>query len=229
MNYKIILFDLDDTLLDFGANEIESLNKLFKQHGYALTDEVFGIYNSINKQLWADYEDGKITLDQVLYTRFSKTLLQLGDQVDGIEWENGYREHLGNGHQLIEDAIEVCDLLSKTHRLFIVTNGVTKTQIKRLEMSGLYNYFEDVFVSHSIGFQKPKKEFFDHVKNHIIGFDANETLIIGDSLNSDIKGGNLAGIDTCWMNLKQQKPSCEIKPTYTISRLEQLFTILNNN
>lgn len=225
MSYKILLFDLDNTLLDFCANETDSLNKLFQKHGYIFTDELFELYISVNKQLWADYENGKIELDDVLNSRFSETMLRLGKEVDGIEWENQYRELLGNGCQLIEGALEVCRRLSESHRLFVITNGITKTQIKRLKQSGLYEFFEDIFISQSIGSQKPSKEFFDYVMSHIKGFNGKEALIIGDSLNTDIKGGLMSGIDTCWFNSKLHECSPEIRTTYTIASLEELYDI----
>ena len=225
MSYKTLLFDIDDTLLDFGANETDSLDKLFQQHGYAFSDELFRVYNSVNKQLWADYENGDIILADVLNSRFSKTMLQLGIVVDGIKWENAYRELLGNGSQLMEGALELCQSLSASHRLFVITNGVTKTQIKRLKESGLYEFFEDIFDSQSIGFQKPSKEFFDYVMSHIRDFDLKEALIIGDSLNTDIKGGLLSGIDTCWINRKSQKCSAEIQSTYMVASLVELYDI----
>ena len=112
MKYKILLFDLDDTLLYFAANEADSLNRLFQQHGYVFTDELFHLYDSVNKQLWADYENGHIPLSEVLNSRFSKTMSKLGVSVDGTEWEDQYREHLGNGCQLMEGALEVCQSLS---------------------------------------------------------------------------------------------------------------------
>lgn len=225
MSYKILLFDLDDTLLDFGANETDSLNKLFQQHGYIFSDELFQVYNSVNKQLWADYENGTIALEEVLNTRFSKTMLQLGTVVDGIEWEDQYRELLGNGCQLMEGALELCQSLSVSHRLFVVTNGITQTQIKRLKQSGLYEFFEDVFDSQSIGYQKPSKEFFDYVMSHINNFCIEEALMIGDSLNTDIKGGLMSGIDTCWINRRAQKCSAEIQSTYTVTNLSELYSI----
>jgi 2-haloacid dehalogenase len=225
MSYKILLFDLDDTLLDFGANEAESLTKLFQQHGYTFSDELFQVYNSVNKQLWADYENGKIVLEDVLNSRFSQTMLRLGQVVDGIEWENEYRELLGNGCQHMEGALEVCQSLSASHRLFVVTNGITRTQIKRLQQSGLYDFFEDIFDSQSIGFQKPSKQFFDYVMSHIKDFNKKEALIIGDSLNTDIKGGLLAGIDTCWMNRAAKKGSVDMQSTYTITSLVELYDI----
>lgn len=225
MKYKILLFDLDDTLLDFAANEDDSLSKLFKQHGYTLTDEVFQLYASVNRQLWADYENGVIELREVLNSRFSKTMTKLGVSVDGTEWEDQYREHLGNGCQLVKGALEVCQSLSKSHRLYVVTNGVAKTQLKRLKQAGLYEYFEAIYDSQSIGFQKPTIEFFDYVISHIEDFNKSEALIIGDSLNTDIRGGNLAGIDTCWMKGKTQMSSTEIQSTYTITRLDELYDI----
>ncbi len=225
MSYKILLFDLDDTLLDFSANEADSLNKLFQQHGYTFSDELFRVYNSVNKQLWTDYENGTIALDDVLNSRFSETMLRLGKVVDGIEWENLYRELLGNGCQLIEGALEVCQSLSVSHRLFVVTNGIAETQSKRIKQAGLYKFFEDIFDSQSVGFQKPSKEFFSYVMSHIKNFDIKEALVIGDSLNTDIKGGLLAGIDTCWVNRTSQKCSAEIQSTYTVTSLVGLYDI----
>lgn len=228
MSYKTLLFDLDDTLLDFGANEADSLSKLFQQHGYVFSEELFQVYNSVNNQLWADYENGIVALADVLNTRFSETMLKLGKTVDGVDWENNYRELLSNGCQLVEGALELCQSLSISHRLFVITNGVTKTQINRLKQSGLYDYFEDVFDSQSIGAQKPSKEFFNYVMSHIKDFNANEALVIGDSINTDIKGGLLSGIDTCWINSKLQKCPDEIQSTYTITSLAELYSILQN-
>ncbi|MGO4376161.1 YjjG family noncanonical pyrimidine nucleotidase, partial [Paenibacillus sp. MCAF20] len=162
---------------------------------------MFRVYNSVNKQLWAEYENGNLTLDLVLNSRFSETMMKLDINVDGIEWENAYRELLGNGSQLLmEGALEVCQSLSVSHRLFVITNGITQTQIKRLKQAGLFEFFEDIFDSQSIGYQKPSTKFFDYVRYQINDFNAKEALIIGDSLNTDIKGGNLSGIDTCWVN-----------------------------
>lgn len=223
MSYNILLFDLDDTLLDFGANETDSLNQLFEHHGYTLSDELLQIYRSVNKQLWTDYENGVIELQVVLNSRFSETLSRLDKVVDGLQWENKYRELLGSGVQLhMDGALEICQSLSASHRLFIITNGITQTQIKRLKQAGLYPFFEDIFDSQSIGFQKPSTQFFDYVMSHIKDFNKKEALIIGDSLNTDIKGGLLSGIDTCWINRKGLEHPEEIPSTFTITSLLEL-------
>ncbi len=225
MNYKILLFDLDDTLLDFSANELDSLTKLFELHGISFTDEIFHTYSVVNRKLWDAYESSEISLETVLHTRFSETLNKLGQEADGIAWEMDYRKYLSEGYQMMEGALQVCEELSKTHRLFVVTNGVTTTQINRLKLSGLYDYFEDIFTSQNIGFQKPAKEFFDYVTTHIKNFDREAALIIGDSLSTDIKGGNLAGIHTCWMNPKSKTCPEHINCNYTITKLSELLTL----
>jgi 2-haloacid dehalogenase len=225
MKYRILLFDLDDTLLDFAANEAVSLKTLFERHGIALTDEVFQVYNAVNKQLWIDYENGRIELDKVLNTRFSETLLRLGKAVDGAEWESVYRELLGNGSQLIDGALELCQRLSVSHRLFAITNGVAETQMRRLKLSGLLPYFEGIFDSQSIGYQKPLKEFFDYVMGHIRDFNKKEALIIGDSLSTDIKGGIISGIDTCWINRHSRERAADIPSTYMVASLAELYDI----
>jgi len=225
MKYKILLFDLDDTLLDFRAIEAISLPVLFESFGFSLTPEWLDVYNKINKQLWIDYEKGLIALQDVLNSRFSKAMKKLGYQVNGAEWEARYGQLLLNGHIRIEGALEVCKQLHKRHRLFIITNGLTKTQIKRLKDAKLYKYFEDIFTSEQIGAAKPSAKFFDYIAQHIPDFDKTQTLIIGDSLGTDIKGGILAGIDTCWFN-RFKLESGKISPTYTITKLTDLYSIL---
>ena len=224
MGYRILLFDLDGTLLDFDANEADSLKKLFESKGHPFTDEIRQTYHSINSRLWTEYEEGKISQPEVLNTRFAETMARFGFSVDGAEWERSYREFLGNGAQLIDGALELCRLLSASHRLFAVTNGVTKTQLRRLELSGLSPFFEGVFTSQDIGIQKPEKAFFEHVMSHIEGFERREALMIGDSLTTDIAGGNRVGVDTCWVNLKGKK-GAGIGCTYTVTSLEELIPL----
>lgn len=226
MKYEMLLFDLDDTLLDFEANERESLEKLFTDNGFAFNKEIFDTYHRINKELWNGYEKGTLDLNEVLNTRFSKTLHQLGQTVDGVLWEMQYRTLLGQGYQLMEGAYDLCQQLSKSHRLFIITNGVTETQLNRLRLSRLHPFFENIFTSQELGYQKPAKEFFDYVKEHIKEFKADKALVIGDSLSSDIKGGYLAGIDTCWINRKNTENTSGIPITYTITKLPELYSIL---
>lgn len=224
--YKTLLFDVDDTLLDFQKAEKMALRMLFEEKGIPLTSEVEVQYKTINKSLWDAFEEGKVNRDEVVNTRFSILFKEYGEEVDGILFENNYRSYLEEGNQLIQGAFEFINQIQSEYDLYIVTNGISKTQDKRLRNAGLHTLFQDVFVSEDTGFQKPMKEYFDYVFEQIPNFAPEEGLIIGDLLSADIKGGYVAGIDTCWFNPEKKSNNSEIVPTYEVQNFEELYAIL---
>jgi len=224
--YRTLLFDVDDTLLDFGAAEKDALRLLFEEMNIPLTAEIEALYKRINHGLWKLFEEGTMERDEVVNTRFALLFKELGQEVDGARFERKYRAYLEEGHALIEGAMELIADLQHRYDLYVVTNGVSKTQYKRLLAAGLHPIFKHVFVSEDTGYQKPMKEFFDYVFARIPGFDVEQALIIGDSLTADIKGGQLAGLDTCWFNPARKPNETVIVPTYEIQRLDELYGIL---
>ncbi|NTU27393.1 noncanonical pyrimidine nucleotidase, YjjG family [Bacillus tequilensis] len=225
--YRTLLFDVDDTILDFKAAEALALRLLFEDQNIPLTDEMKTQYKTINQSLWRAFEEGKITRDEVVNTRFSTLFKEYGYEADGALLEQKYRRFLEKGHQLMDGAFDLISNLQLQFDLYIVTNGVSKTQYKRLRDSGLFPFFKDIFVSEDTGYQKPMKEYFDYVFARIPQFSAEHTLIIGDSLTADMKGGQLAGLDTCWFNPDLKQNELEVMPTYEIRELEELYRILN--
>ncbi|WP_062239560.1 YjjG family noncanonical pyrimidine nucleotidase [Fictibacillus sp. FJAT-27399] len=224
--YKTLLFDVDDTLLDFGAAESTALHMLCEEQQITFTSELESLYKKINQGLWQAFEEGEIERDEVLNTRFSLLLKEYGHEADGRLLEEIYRGFLSEGNQLIEGALELITVLQDRFDLYIVTNGVSKTQDKRLRSSGLHPLFKGIFVSEDTGFQKPMKEYFDYVFARIPDFSLEQGLIIGDSLNADMKGGQLAGLDTCWFNPKKKTNHTDMVPTYEIQKLDELYQIL---
>jgi len=224
--YKTLLFDVDDTLLDFQKAEKVALRMLFEEKGIPLTSEVEAQYKKINKNLWDAFEEGEINRDEVVNTRFSILFKEYGEEVDGILFENNYRSYLEEGDQLMQGAFEFINQIQSEYDLYIVTNGISKTQDKRLRNAGLHSLFKDIFVSEDTGFQKPMKEYFDYVFERIPNFSFEEGLIIGDSLSADIKGGYVAGIDTCWFNPEKKSNDSEIVPTYEVHNFEELHALL---
>lgn len=225
--YKTLFFDVDDTLLDFEAAEKLALQLLFEEQNIPLNAEIEERYKRINQGLWKSFEDGKLSRDEVVNNRFSILFSEYGKEVNGPFLEKNYRSYIEQGHQLVDGAKELFTELHNDYDLFIVTNGVSKTQDKRLRDSGLFPLFKGIFVSEDTGYQKPMKEFFDYVFARIPHFELNDALIIGDSLSSDIKGGELAGLDTCWFNPKMKPNHSDISPTYQIHKLEELKQIVS--
>ncbi|NWL89030.1 noncanonical pyrimidine nucleotidase, YjjG family [Paenibacillus sp. 79R4] len=224
--YRTLLFDVDDTLLDFKAAERLALRLLFEEQQMELTEEIEAHYEHVNQGLWRAFEEGRIDRDEVVNTRFALLLKEYGHEVDGVLLEQRYRSYLEQGHQLIDGALELISALQGGYDLHIVTNGVSKTQDRRLRDSGLHPMFTNIFVSEDTGYQKPMKEFFDYVFARIPDFNPQRALIIGDSLSSDIKGGQLAGMDTCWYNPIGKENNTDIVPTYEIRTLQELYQIL---
>ncbi len=226
MKKKFLLFDADRTLLDFSASEKSALAKTFAEYALPFPDAVYQYHLVNNAKLWEDYEKGLIDRQAVLYTRFVRLFEHFGYEGDGVAFEDSYRHNLDHSCDLFPETMEVVQTLYKTHLLYIVTNGVASTQKTRMRDSGLAPYFQELFISEEIGYQKPQKEFFDHCFAHIPDFDPAQALIIGDSLTSDIKGGNIAGVETCWFNPEGKKNHTDAEVDYEIHSLKDLYTLL---
>ena len=226
-----MLFDVDNTLLDFDANEEEAFKAVMKEMDQAWSEELFETYKELNTDLWKRIERNEVTVEQGVNRRFSDLMAKYGKAVDGVLWEKTYRKYLNLGIQEIPQAHQVLRRLEESgHELYVITNGVTKTQESRMARSGLDQYFREMFISGRIGAGKPSGEFFDYVKSHVPGFEEKEALVIGDSLSSDIRGGADAGIPTCWFTRNADAAARDraleesgAKPDYIIGSLPEIF------
>lgn len=226
MTYETILLDIDGTLIDFHACEKSAFQKVCSYHNIKCNDEIYQKYSMINLKLWEQYEKGIISRETIFNTRFVKLFSDLNMNYDGITFEHIYQSLLAEEHDLIPGALEVTQYLSKKYNLYVVTNGVATTQLIKLKNTGLDKYMKNIFISETVGYQKPMKEFFDYCFERIDDIDLATTMIIGDSLTSDILGGNNAGIATCWYNPKKTKNNIEVNIDYMISNLEELYQLL---
>lgn len=227
MKYDTILFDADNTILDFDKAEFEALRRAFGQYNIQVTDELVRVYRKNNVALWQQLEKGLVTKDYVLNNRFINTAKELSLDCDILAVSKLYEEYLHEGHYVIEGAKAVLQgLIDMGARLYLVTNGVLTIQNSRLKGSGIGKYFVERFISEEVGYPKPQVEFFNHCFERIENFDRSKTLIVGDSLTSDIQGGINAGIDSCWYNPKHEQNTRGIEPTYKIDDLDKLFEIV---
>lgn len=228
MKYEIILFDVDDTLLDFGISEKKALHEVFLEFGLPTgVKDYAGCYQEISEVLWRDLEQGLIDLSNLGVERFKRLFLKHGLDIDADVFSRAYLGHLGKEIHLMPGAIEVCEKLGGC-RLAIITNGFTTVQTARIGGSPLCNTFETLIVSQEAGFQKPDRGIFDYAFSKLKITDKSKALIVGDSLTSDIQGGLNYGMDTCWYNPQQKGNNLGIKPTYEIRKLTDLLEIVGS-
>lgn len=227
MTYTTLLFDVDDTLLDFKAAEKQALRNLFEAEGLSFTTELQELYRETNEARWRALEAGTMTQEEVVNGRFGAFFQLLGQEVDSMALEGKYREYLNHGTQLLGNSLTVVQTLAENFDLYVVTNGLSITQFKRLEGAGLLPYFKEIIVSEDTGYQKPMLEFFDYTFAKIPNFEREKTAIIGDSLTSDIQGGINAGIDTIWLQPNGDEKATKVQPTYQIQALEELYSLLS--
>lgn len=223
MKYEWILFDLDNTILDFDVSEHYALEQTLLQVGISFQPIHLSIYEKINRKCWDAFEAGTLPQRDINESRFSQFLVALDrPQTDAIELGNYYLEQLSEKAVFMEGADELLDAHYQKYKLGIVTNGLKEVQRPKLEKNNLMHYFEIIVVSDEIGVSKPHVQFFDNAFTEMKFPSKEKVLIIGDSLNSDVKGGNNYGIETCWYNPNKKKNRTNIQPTYEINNLKEL-------
>lgn len=225
--YQNLLFDLDDTLLDYGAAEDHSLRTLFEEYDLQLTPEVKRTFQDYNVKMWQRYERGELDWQAMqvhLFGDYFKVYHQL--KVDGRQVIEHYLDLLAGNHQLVPGTRTIMPYLKKQgYSIYAVTNGQARVQRARMKDAHLRQYFDGVFISEIVGAQKPSKEMFDIVLDEIGGSPAN-TVMIGDSLSSDIQGGVNAHLDTGWYNPYGKRNTTRLKPTFEFHALRELQSIL---
>ncbi len=196
---RTILLDLDNTLLDFNQAERKALARTLEKLGIEPQESTLRLYSQLNMAQWKLLEQGKLTRPQVKTRRYQLLFEKLGVERSAEQAARLYEGFLAEGHFFMDGAQEVLEELSPRYRLYLVTNGTARVQQSRLGSAGIGRYFQGYFISEAIGFDKPRKEFFDFCFSVIPDFCREETVIVGDSLSSDIQGGKNAGIRTIWL------------------------------
>ena len=223
-----ILWDVDGTLLDFIAAEKAAIKTLFGEFNLGqCSDEMIKRYSEINKTYWQRLERGEITKQEVLVGRFKEFFKSEGIDISVVEEFNSlYQLRLGDTIVYHDDSLDIIKSLQDRVRQYVVSNGTVEAQSKKLRLSGLGELVDGIFLSEHIGVEKPNIEFFDKVLEEIKPADRSSILIVGDSLTSDIQGGNNAGIVTCWYNPLGDKAPDKYRIDYEISDLHQIYEII---
>lgn len=231
MKYKHIFFDLDHTLWDFETNSYQTLQELYDHNNLSSrgipTFEIF--YNSYvihNEMLWDRFRKGFINRNDLRTKRFRLTLLdfKIGDEKLSEALSEQFLKILPGKTALFPYTVEVLDYLTeKQYPLHMITNGFEETQLLKMRNAGINHYFTHIITSEAAGSLKPYREIFDYAIGKA-ATTAADSIMIGDALDLDIAGAHNVGMDQVYFN--PAIPATSLQPTYTISCLSELKTIL---
>lgn len=223
--YKYLLWDIDGTVLDFLASEEYAIRTLFEKYNIGkCSDEQLKLYSKINTKYWQKLEKNELSKAEILVGRFREFFDVIGVDVTIAEKFNAdYQITLGDYIKFIDNAKEILLSQKGKYTLVAVTNGTKLAQEKKLRLSGLDEIFDAIFISENVGAEKPNREYFDYVFKQLGITNKNEVLLIGDSLTSDMKGGFIAGVDTCWFNPSHNTNTLGITVTYEIDCLDKIM------
>ena len=224
--YEYLLFDADNTLFDFEAANHNAFAATCEYCGLDYSEELYEFYESINRPLWHQLDKGEVTKEFLVVERFRRFLAAMGIDRDPAECNRIQLAGLGSSTALLPHALEVIQTLSRTHKIYIVTNAVASVQRSRLANSELAPYITAAFISEEAGAAKPSLAYFDYVMARIDGITKENCLVIGDSLSSDIQGANNAGLRGCWFNLKNEPRPDDVTIDYEIRDLRELYDIV---
>lgn len=228
--YQHLFFDLDHTLWDFDANAKTTLTQIYGEFGLhtrvnAAFDDFYQKYLFHNQELWDRYHKGLISAEDLKWKRMWRTMLdfKIADEPLAREISGKFLEILPTQKVVFPHTFEVLDfLIAKKYELHLITNGFEKTQWTKLQHSGLDKYFTHVITSEGSNSLKPKKEIFEFAMDKAKA-NVTESIMIGDNLDCDIQGAINAGMDSIFVN--HINATTLIKPTYTITHLQQLEEI----
>jgi len=225
--YEVLLIDLDNTLFDFEHSERSALKSTAKHFGIDMDYEYFEkIYHEVNKPLWQALERGEMDSETIKTERFVQLIKRLNLDFDAIEMSIYYIKRLGEGIELFPHAEEVCLALKQGYKLVALTNGIKAVQESRMHLSGLIRYFDALIISEEVGFSKPHPNIFEYALDKIGHTEKQSVLMIGDSMKADILGAHHVGIDTCWVNLKEEMSPEDPVFRFEVKKLKELLNFL---
>ena len=227
--YRFLLFDADNTLFDFDASEKQAFDEALEECGLPNPEGMYEAYSVYNEECWQKLERGELTKAELVVLRYAMTLERYGIDYDAAHLDEVYEKRLSRLAILLPGARELLAHFYGRVKMYIVTNGLTHVQRGRLSRTDLPKLVNDVFISEEMGSKKPDAAFFRMVAARIPGFELDKTLLIGDSLSSDIRGANNFGCDCVWFNPRRKTDDGGLRITKTVYDFTELRSFLEEH
>ncbi len=225
--YTTLFLDADGTIFDYDRGEKFAMEKSLQHFSIAgNSGELLELYRRINNSIWGDFEQGKISAEDLKIERFRRFADELRIKFDPVNFSRIYLDYLSQATFLLPGARQVLDQLKNNFTMILLTNGLSGVQRNRVRLAEMEDYFRELVISEEIGVAKPAPGIFAKAWEASGSPPREQVLMVGDSLGSDIKGGVGFGLDTCWLRSEGQEKPLELKPTYIIDQITELPDIL---
>lgn len=240
--YKILIFDLDDTLIDNVENTKYAFRKMVEAENEQYSDKNFIRWYEIDKKFWQDWQDDLIELPPHLkketgkksgkflnWLRAQRVLIYFNNKIDleeAIRLNYIFMNALTEVIIEVKGAHEILKYLSAKYYIIIGTNGPQVATKDKLLKIGCLKYVNEILSADMFGYMKPREEFFEAIQNHLNNYNNEEYLIIGDSLKSDVGLAMNCNFDSCWFNKNNERLADNYNPTIIINDLLDLKEIL---
>ena len=197
---KAIIFDLDNTLIDWKDEFIFALENVLKDLNLNFSKEKIEEINNAIDESENHYE--KLTKKDFLefVNRMCKVALPMEfvDKLIEAQKECSYQD---------EDVSDTLEYLSKKYKIYLITNWFTATQEGRLAKAGILKYFTKVYGA-DINYYKPSPKAFGVILKM---YDAQDCVYVGDSLEKDILPAIDVGMNVIWKTEKEDSKYQTIK------------------
>lgn len=162
---KVIIFDLGGVLFTNGTKKfIEDISRK-----YGLNREL--VKEIMDGDVGSQYREAKITRDE--FWKIALEKLNIPESIDALE------EQWISGYELIEGTKDIILELSKTYKVYYLSDNV-RERVERIDNKySFLTWFEDGIFSHEAGVRKPNPEIYKYVLRKA-GVNPEEAVFIDD-------------------------------------------------
>ena len=222
---KCILIDVDNTLLDFEKSSQLAIIRSCEDFNIPYSENMFDVFLKVNNRMWRQIQDGELTKAQLWQTRWNTIFGAVDIKADGVKFEAEFHRNIFDCAVPIDGAVEALEYLHSKYTVCTASNASYEQQRHRLQLTGMLQYIDKMFVSEQLGAQKPNPAFFKACFNQL-NFSPAETLMVCDDIHADMSGSNAFGMRTCWYNPKGLQNDEGIAVNVEIASLSELKSIL---
>ncbi|MGL4853316.1 MAG: YjjG family noncanonical pyrimidine nucleotidase [Phocaeicola sp.] len=216
--YQSLFIDLDDTVLNTSENSHDTFIEMYDKYDYQRYfdsfDHFYTLYLAKNAALWKAYEKLEISKEELNTIRFYHPLQQVGvtDEALATRFRTDYLTQVALKKKVMPHAHEALSYLAEKYDLYILSNGFSGLQERKMKSAGVDSYFKALFLSDEIGIHKPSPGIYHHALQQAEA-EANSSLMIGDNWTNDIVGAKEVGMSQLYYNLTAQN-ELPFEPTF---------------